>query len=348
MTQIKKRKTAQWFGALLAFALLLSGCSGNSGSAGSASAGSSVSQSGSQSSSQSDTSTETTDFRKYNAYSDVASDVLEMDGLLGVYFTVVQDQPEFALADGMDYGMLSDVFSGYMPVKFNMESAVSYNDEEPAYPEQDALLLDLQQPYYDMQDILQDISVYLTYQDYLEDDLAQAKQLHTKLYEAVSAFDAAAWPFVESMDALDQATEQQALDSLKANGMYIAFYSRTIINLCNEMDADIWAQVETSETLPALDMTNLEELYTQYQEAYASLTQALDDEEQVNKVYNWASDEYWSETYHDDFVAAVDTLNTALTAFMETARSQSDYSESYSQLSEAVSELIDQYNASIV
>lgn len=348
MTQIKKRKTAQWFGALLAFALLLSGCSGNSGSAGSASAGSSGSQSGSQSSSQSDTSTETTDFRKYNAYSDVASDVLEMDGLLGVYFTVVQDQPEFALAEGMDYGMLSDVFSGYMPVKFNMESAVSYNDEEPAYPEQDALLLDLQQPYYDMQDILQDISVYLTYQDYLEDDLAQAKQLHTKLYEAVSAFDAAAWPFVESMDALDQATEQQALDSLKADGMYIAFYSRTIINLCNEMDADIWAQVETSETLPALDMTNLEELYTQYQEAYTSLTQALDDEEQVNKVYNWASDEYWSETYHDDFVAAVDGLNTALTAFMETARSQSDYSESYSQLSEAVSELIDQYNASIV
>lgn len=348
MTQIKKRKTAQLFGALLAFALLLSGCSGNSGSAGSASAGSSVSQSGSQSSSQSDTSTGTTDFRKYNAYSDVASDVLEMDGLLGVYFTVVQDQPEFALAEGMDYGMLSDVFSGYMPVKFNMESAVSYNDEEPAYPEQDALLLDLQQPYYDMQDILQDISVYLTYQDYLEDDLAQAKQLHTKLYEAVSAFDAAAWPFVESMDALDQATEQQALDSLKADGMYIAFYSRTIINLCNKMDADIWAQVETSETLPALDMTNLEELYTQYQEAYASLTQALDDEEQVNKVYNWASDEYWSETYHDDFVAAVDGLNTALTAFMETARSQSDYSESYSQLSEAVSELIDQYNASIV
>ena len=344
MTQIKKRKTAQWFGALLAFALLLSGCSGNSGSAGSAPAGSSASQS----SSQSDTSTETTDFRKYNAYSDVASDVLEMDSLLAVYFTVVQDQPEFALAEGMDYSMLSDVFSGYMPVKFNMESAMSYNDEEPAYPEQDALLLDLQQPYYDMQEVLQDISVYLTYEDYLEDDLAQAKQLHATLYETVSAFDAAAWPFVEAMDALDQATEQQALDSLKADGMYIAFYSRTIINLCNEMDSDIWAQVETSETLPALDMTTLEELYTQYQEAYANLTQALDDEEQVNKVYNWASDEYWSDTYHDDFVAAVDGLNTALTAFMETARSQSDYTESYNQLSEAVSELIDQYNASIV
>lgn len=344
MTQIKKQKMVQWFGALLAFALLLSGCSSDSGSASSATA----SSSGSQSSSQSDTSTETTDFRKYNAYSDVASDILEMDSLLAVYFTVVQDQPEFALAEGMDYSMLSDVFSGYMPVKFNMESAMSYNDEEPAYPEQDALLLDLQQPYYDMQEILQDISVYLTYQDYLEDDLAQAKQLHAKLYEAVSAFDGVAWPFVEAMDALDQATEQQALDSLKADGMYIAFYSRTIINLCNEMDSDIWAQVETSETLPALDMTNLEELYTQYQEAYANLTQALDDEEQVNKVYNWASDEYWSETYHDDFVAAVDGLNTALTAFMETARSQSDYSESYSQLSEAVSELIDQYNASIV
>lgn len=334
------KKIAQGFAALLAFALLLSGCSGGFENAGSTSS--------SSSGSQSDSSYETTDFRKYNAYSVVASDVLEMDSLLAAYFAVVQDQPEFALADGMEYSMLTDIFSDYMPVKYNMESAVSYNDDEPAYPEQDALLLDLQQPYFDMQEILNDISVYLTYKDYLEDDLAGAQQIHAELYEVLSAFDAAAWPFAEAMDALDQATEQQELDRLEAEGLYIALYSRTILNVCNEIDSDVWAQVEASETLPVLDMTNLEALYTQYQEAYTNLTQAMNDQEQVDKVYNWVSGDPWSEPYRNYFTTAVDGLDTALTAFMEAARSQSDYSESYSQLSASVSELIEQYNNSIV
>ena len=336
MTQtIQKRTALRLSTLLLMFALLLSGCSSSSGSS------SSGDQSGSAAS-------ETTDFRKYNAYSDVVSDVYEMDGLLAAYFTVVKDQPDFALMDGMDYSMLADAFSDYMPIKSVIETAVGYSDEEPLYPDQDSLLLALEQPYTDMQDILQDLSVYLTYQDYLEDDLAQAAELHTKLYEAVGPFDAAAQPFVDAMDVLDQQTEQQELDRLKGEGMDIAFYSRTLLNLCNEMDAEVWAQLENAETLPVLDMTNLDPLYTQYQEAYAGLTQALNDPDQVAKVTNWNDGSYWSDTYHNDFTSAVDVLNTAITAFMDAAKSQSDYGQSYDQFYEAVSDMIDQYNASIV
>lgn len=342
MTQTIKRKPVLWLSTLLLlFAMLLSGCSNNAGSA-------SSTPDSSSSGDQSDSSSVTTDFRKYNAYSDVASDVYEMDGLLAAYFTVVQDQPEFALVDGMDYSMLSDAFSDYMPVKSTMESAVGYSEDEPAYPEQDSLLLALEQPYYDMQDILQDLSVYLTFQHYLEDNLAQAAELHTKLYAALSAFDAAAQPFVDSMDVLDQQTEQQELDRLQAEGMNIALYSRTMLNLCNEIDGEIWAQLENAETLPVLDMTNLNTLYAQYQEAYANLTKALDDPDQVNKVSHWSDGSYWSDTYHNDFTAAVDALNTAITAFMDAAQNQSDYSQSYDQFYGAVSEMIDQYNNSIV
>lgn len=351
MTQTMKRTPALWLGALLlTFALLLSGCTGSTGGEPSSSGGSSSSSgsSGSTSGSGSEVSYETTDYSKYNAYSDVASGVYEMDGLLAAYFTVVQDQPEFALAEGMDYSMLDDVFSDFMPSDHIMETALGYSDEEPAYPEQDALLLTLNQPYLDMLEILGDLSVYLTYQDYLEDNMAQAAVLHTQLYEAIGPFDEAAWPFVEAMDVLDQETEQQELDRLQAEGMDIAFYGRTIVNLCNEMDSDIWAQMEASETLPVLDMTNLEALYAQYQEAYTGLTQALSDQEQLDKVYSWSEGAYWSETYHDNFTAAVDALNTALTTFMEAARSQSDYGQSYDQFYAAVSELIDQYNISIV
>ncbi|MBM6723255.1 DUF3829 domain-containing protein [Pseudoflavonifractor phocaeensis] len=342
MTQTGRRFPLMRLSALLLTAgLLLSGCTGGTPAADN-------SASPLPAESVSPTPTESTDFRKYNAYSDVMSDIYEMDGMLAAYFTVVQDQPEFALVEGMDYSMLEDVFYNYIPLSIIMNTALDYSDEEPVYPEQDALLLELEQPYSDMCDALGELSDYLSFDRYVDDNMAQAAQLHAQIYEAVGPFDQAAWPFVESMQVLDQETEQLELDRLEAEGMNIALYSRMITNICGEMDADVWAQVENAESLPALDMTNLESLYTQYQEAYANLTAAMEDPEQVEKVYSWSSDEYWSDTYRDNFTTAIADVNTAITAFMEEARSQADYSQSYEQFYTAVSELIDQYNTSFV
>ncbi len=346
MTQTGRRFPLMRLSALLLTAgLLLSGCTG-----GTPAADNSGAPDGSPlpAESVSPTPTESTDFRKYNAYSDVMSDIYEMDGMLAAYFTVVQDQPEFALVEGMDYSMLEDVFYNYIPLSIIMNTALDYSDEEPVYPEQDALLLELEQPYSDMCDALGELSDYLSFDRYVDDNMAQAAQLHAQIYEAVGPFDQAAWPFVESMQVLDQETEQLELDRLEAEGMNIALYSRMITNICGEMDADVWAQVENAESLPALDMTNLESLYTQYQEAYANLTAAMEDPEQVEKVYSWSSDEYWSDTYRDNFTTAIADVNAAIAAFMEEARSQADYSQSYEQFYTAVSELIDQYNTSFV
>ena len=346
MTQTGRRFPLMRLSALLLTAgLLLSGCTG-----GTPAADNSGAPDGSPlpAESVSPTPTESTDFRKYNAYSDVMSDIYEMDGMLAAYFTVVQDQPEFALVEGMDYSMLEDVFYNYIPLSIIMNTALDYSTEEPVYPEQDALLLELEQPYSDMCDALGELSDYLSFDRYVDDNMAQAAQLHAQIYEAVGPFDQAAWPFVESMQVLDQETEQLELDRLEAEGMNIALYSRMITNICGEMDADVWAQVENAESLPALDMTNLESLYTQYQEAYANLTAAMEDPEQVEKVYSWSSDEYWSDTYRDNFTTAIADVNAAIAAFMEDARSQADYSQSYEQFYTAVSELIDQYNTSFV
>ena len=346
MTQTGRRFPLMRLSALLLTAgLLLSGCTG-----GTPAADNSGAPDGSPlpAESVSPTPTESTDFRKYNAYSDVMSDIYEMDGMLAAYFTVVQDQPEFALVEGMDYSMLEDVFYNYIPLSIIMNTALDYSTEEPVYPEQDALLLELEQPYSDMCDALGELSDYLSFDRYVDDNMAQAAQLHAQIYDALGPFDQAAWPFVESMQVLDQETEQLELDRLEAEGMNIALYSRMITNICGEMDADVWAQVENAESLPALDMTNLESLYTQYQEAYANLTAVMEDPEQVEKVYSWSSDEYWSDTYRDNFTTAIADVNAAIAAFMEDARSQADYSQSYEQFYTAVSELIDQYNTSFV
>lgn len=337
-----RKFSARWFGAwLLILALLLSGCT-----SGQDSSGDSTADQTTTSSDQTEDSDQPVDFSKYNAYLDVLESVYEMDGLLSSYFTVVQNQPEFALIDGMDYGMLADAFDFYMFDSHAMEVALGYCDADPDYPEQDELLTALNEPYMTMGGVLQDITGYMQFDDYLEDNLAQAAQLHTQLYAALTAFDEAAWPFAESMDALDEATQQQELDRLKSEGLDIAYYSVILFDISEDIDAEVWGQISQAqtETLPVLDMTNLETLYAQYQEAFAGLTGALADADQV--AAQWPQ-ETTRDSMQDYYAKIVNNADAALSNFMVAARNQEDYSQSYDTYFSSISTLIDQYNDSI-
>lgn len=328
---------------LLLLTLLLSGCAGgeSGGSSDEADASSSADQSGSTETTQTN---EPVDYSKYNAYLAVSNSVYEMDGMLTAYFTVVHNQPEFALVEGMDYGMLNDVFSSYTFDAYTMEQAMSYCDEDPAYPEQDALLVQLEEPFQTMGDILGDLAWFITFNTYGETDLTEAAQLHSQLHGAVSAFDAAAQPFAESMLALEESTQQEELDRLRTEGLDIPYYSLVLLDLSDEIDAEIWAQVSQSETLPALDMTRLEELYTQYQEAYAGLAAGLADPEQMAE--QWP-DEDSPEIERDLYLSAVDSARSALEQFMAAARAGEDYSYQYDTYYTFYSILVDRYNSLI-
>lgn len=337
-----RKFSARWFGAwLLILALLLSGCT-----SGRENGGDNTEDPADATSDQTEDVDQPVDYSKYNAYLKVVESVSEMEGLLSSYFTVVQNQPDFALIDGMDYGMLADAFDFYMFDSYAMEDALGYCDEDPDYPEQDELLTALNEPYMTMGGVLRDITDYVQWDDYLEDNLAQAAQLHTQLYAALTAFDEAAWPFVESMDALDKATEQQELDRLKSEGMDIAYYSVILFGVADDIDAEVWAQISQaqSETLPALDMTNLETLYAQHQEAFAGLTAALADEEKV--AAQWP-EEGLRDSLQSYYADIANNADVALGNFMSAARSQGDYSESYDSYFSSISRLIDQYNNSI-
>ena len=241
MKKMKKRTVLRRFGpCLLTLSLLLSGCTGGQNTTGGTDS--------SAAPTPSPTADQTLDFTKYNTYLDVLDCVYEMDALLTAYFTVVQDQPEFALVEGMDYSMLDEDFSFYTFSSYPMEKAMGYRDEEPDYPEQDALLTALEEPFLAMGEILDDLGWYISYSEYEEDGMAKAAQLHTQLYEVVRDFDEAAFPFMDSMDVLDQSTEQQELDRLKSEGMDIAYYSRIIVNLSNDIDDEIWTQLSQADT----------------------------------------------------------------------------------------------------
>lgn len=223
-----KKSSARLLGILmLLLSLVLSGCSGGAGSEGG--------EPGTDSSappavSQSPAADETMDIEKYNAYLSLANGISDMDGVILTYFSVVKDQPEFALVDGMDYSMLNDTFRYYYSQDSLLGEALEESSQEPAYPEQDALLADLQEPYKAMDAALTALGEYFYITPFAEevypyeaDNMAQAQELHTQLYNAVDPFYEAAMPFVESITDLAEASEQDELDRLQAEGMHIAY-----------------------------------------------------------------------------------------------------------------------------
>lgn len=340
-----KKSSARLLGILmLLFSLVLSGCSGGTDPEGGEPGTDSPPPPAASGSPAADAAM---DIEKYNAYLSLANGISDMDGILMTYFSVVKDQPEFELADGMDYSMLNDTFRYYYSRDALLGEALEASSKEPAYPEQDALLADLQAPYEAMNKALTALSQYFYIAPFADevypyetDSMAQAQELHTQLYNAVDPFYEAATPFVESMSSLAEAGEQDELDRLQAEGMHIAYYSRIALTNCVAISSDILEQVGDGESLPALDMTNLEALYTSYQEAYAGLTEALADSAEIEKVPGWISPDYDAADYGQ---AAAD-LDAALTELMDAARAQGDYSQSYLTFADAVSYMVDLYN----
>ena len=350
MKRITKTTFPRLLGAwVLILALLLSGCSFGNSSTDTDTDGASVSDDAGTDSTaeEQEDADQPVDYSKFNAYLEVLDNVYEMDELLTNYFTVVQYQPEFALVDGAEYSMLDDVFGFYSFNSYIMEDAMGYCDEDPDYPEQDELLKQLEQPYQTMGEVLGELGWYISYQEYDEDNFSEAAALHTRLYEAVEAFDEVALPFIESMNVLDEATEAEELERLQAEGWDIAYYSRILVSVSNDIDTEIWEQlsaVEIGTTLPPLDMTNLETLYTEHQEAYTSLTEALADPACVEVVW---PDSVTADAEAELFTTAANNVNSALESFMTAARNQTDYSESYDAYFTACSKLIDLYNSMI-
>lgn len=347
---MKVKKTPRWKAAALAVVLGLSllvtaGCSGGT-DAESTAAGSTPAESAPASSAAStpEETTQTVDYTKYNSYIDLVSDIYNVEDLLYVYFTVVANQPEFALNEGMDYSMLEDTFAYSSPSTVTMSDAVYYMDSEPAYPEADALLAKLEEPYKNLVGALDELSDYMSFVHYQDDNMAQAPTIHEHIYNAVMEYDQYVWDFIEQINILDQSTEQNELNRLKEEGHNIAYYSRMIANTCVEIQNEIWAQLELAESLPVLDMTNLNTLYIQYKENYEGLVAAMDDPEQRKMVSAWQEEDSYAELTLSNYQSAISGLDASLSSLMDAAAGQMDYTDPYNTFSDALSEFIEEYN----
>lgn len=289
------------------------------------------------------------DYSKYNTYIDLADEMSKMEEVLGVYFDNVVYQEEFALADGGDYAAIKEAVQFYTGLSYTAQKALDYADEEPAYPELDAAVLALGDSPSQVMDALDHLGSYLRFDDYVDDGMARAPELHAELWKALETYDAYYPQFLSALsDQADQG-EEDALNELKEAGETIRYQSRVMIRAAEDIQGAILDQVEAAAaanpeaaqlTLPTIDMTEVSPLFAQFQTAYEALTAALDDAEEVEKVFSGQMAENAKKLYANK----VDALYVQMGGLAQALMEEKDYADAFSQAGEAVDDIISAYN----
>ncbi len=346
-TELWKRVSA----LSLAAALTLTGCSGGKDDAAADDPKTSAPAESAASAESAAPSAEPQDYSKYNAYLDLSDAIYEMEEILTVYFENVEYEPDFALTEGGDYGALKDALQFYTSNTYVATEALGYIDGTPAYPEVDAAVDDLGDSVIRVMEALDDIAAYLRFDDYVDDDLAQAPELHTELFSALETYDQYYGTFLEAMETLADETRDDDMESLLQEGQMILYNSRLMLHAGSDILDDIWEQLEASTegadpnaefTLPPIDLAELEPLYTDLQDAYAKLTEVLADQAEVEKVDSFTGTA--GEQFLEMYTNRATTANARVGELMEILRAGGDYADAYDAASEAISDFIDSYN----
>lgn len=290
-----------------------------------------------------------TDYSKYNAYVDLSDELFGIEEVLNVYFANVAYQPEFELLVGGDYANIKDAVQFYTGMSYAVREALDYADDAPAYPEADAAVLALGDSVEKLMDALDHLGSYMRFDDYVDDDMARAPELHAELWAALETYSVYAPAFMDALAALDRQTEEESLAQLKDSGQTILYQSQMYMNAAQGVQEEIWAQIAASLddepevegfVLPAIDMTALAPVVEEMDAAYQALAAALADETEVAKVFDGKQADSAKKLYANK----VDGLYVKAGALVQALQSGEDYGEALDAMDEAVSDMINAYN----
>lgn len=331
-------------GLSLCAALLLSGCGGKGG------------KDESDLTSSPETPEEETngeaDYSKYNAYMDLYDSLSEMEEILIAYFMNVEYAEDFALAEGGDYGALKEAAEFFTGNTYIAERALEYAEEEPAYAKVDAAVRALGDSPAKMMDALDSLASYMRFNEFEQDSLARAPEIHAQLWEAFQVYNQYYGQMMDAMDELAAETRDDDLEGLLDDGQLILYHSRMMIHNSEDILENIWNQWEASLensdpeaelVLPEIDRTEIAPLFAAFNTAYEELTAALGSQEEREKVFSGPVAEGATELY----TTKVNTLYVRMGALADALNEGQDYSEAYDSASDALSSMIDGYNSII-
>lgn len=333
----------------LCIMLLLSGCSGGGNSNKSAE---STKQADDSSSAADDTSADApTDYSKYNKYMDIA-DIIEDDiePILVAYFENVDYAPEFNVIG--DYSAIKDAVQFYTAFTYPVEEAIDYAKEEPAYPKADAGILAMGDSMIQVMEALDDLASYMRFDDFEKDNMEKAPEIHAALWDALQVYDAYYLTYLDAINEMASEGRDEAREELLENGEMILYHSLSMIHISQDILGIIWDQVDAANAeseeefvLPEIDMTELSPLFGEFQTAYDGLMEALDNQEEREKVRSFSG--AVAESAIKLYTNKVDSLYSRVGSLASDLLENEDYADSYDKVSEAISSMIDGYNSII-
>lgn len=292
-------------------------------------------------------SAERYDYSKYNAYLDLNNEISDIEDVLDVYFSNVDYAEDFAILEGGDYAAIKEVAGDYTPLTFVAQEALDYVKDDPAYPEVDKLVEQLGTSVEEVMDALNSIGAYVRFDDFLEDDLAKAGELHAELWAALETYDLYYSDFMKAMSTLSDELDQQYLDQLWEQGDLVLYYSECMMNSAQEALEEVMDQISTAfgngaEELPELEMDKFNDYYNQFKQNYETLKATLENDEEREKVPSLTGTR--GDSILTLYTQKVDALNYYMTQLAEYANGNVDYLEALYSAMDAHDAMIDAYN----
>lgn len=291
------------------------------------------------------------DYSKYNAYIDLADEMAEMEEVLNVYFQNVAYEETFLVVEGGDYANIKEAVQFYTGLSYTAEKALEYANEEPAYPEADAAVLALGDSVKEVMDALDHLGSYMRFDEYVDDSMARAPEIHAELWAALQTYDAHYPEFLNALSALDDQTDEENMELLKESGQNILYHSRLFMRAGEAIQNEVWNQLaaavedapETEDlALPAIDMAALAPMVEEFNTAYNDLTAALGDQDELEMVPAFVGDH--AENIQSIYKNRVDGLYVKMGELVQAMNEGSEYIQALEDVDGAMSDLISVYN----
>lgn len=288
------------------------------------------------------------DYSKYNTYLRLTDDMDEMKVILEVYFENVAYAPDFTLVEGGDYAAIKESIQFYTPRTYIAEEALEYADEEPSYPEADAAMKALGDSPAQVMEALNHLGSYLRFDDYEEDNMAKAPELHVELWTALETYDRYSSEFYTAIDTLAKQNRAKFREELLEDGELIRYHSLCLLHASEDILDEIMGQVQAAseaageQVLPAIDTTNTAPLFAQVQTAYEGLTEAMGKTEEQEKISSFNGK--IAESAMKLYTNKVNALYVSLGNLAQDLLDGADYTESFYAVNDAVGDMVDAYN----
>ncbi|MDR1542446.1 MAG: YiiG family protein [Clostridiales bacterium] len=290
---------------------------------------------------------EEAEVNKHNAYIDLYNTLInDIDLVVFDYVEALGEDGEVYIEEGFD-GI--SLYSNN--IQKNLLSAMPYIDKEPAEPDADAALKDMEPILSKYAKALDEAKKYYAEKSYVDDNFEKAQQYHDVIIGDYVAVWEKIGVFLAAIDVMLEGQDEEQLASYQENGEMVHYWSLKSLIAAQEMDSYLYAQGISAENIQDISLDEFRPLYDAFVEAYKGYSDLVGDDDDAGDDEGIITLSRYSDllsSIKSDSAELVNMLQTG-GEFSETdIKIASVVSGTPEKLSKSVNDLLNAYNSWIV